>query len=127
MKKITDIKQMHHRPGKRYYVMSWDGIPRYCLSCKMDENGRWYGWVSVIEGSEIKSIENPFFPMSDTAKGAVRNELHKTKYVDRSVKLREAPVEIHEFKNLEEAKEYFAPFIKERWVSQKYPFVWIEK
>lgn len=126
-KRITDVKQMHKRPSRRCYIMSVDGIPRYRLAFERHKDGRLYGWIGIHVASRATSIVNPFFPMSDTARGAIRNELGRTTYVSCGYNSREVPLVFHEFINLEQAKEYFAPLIKDKYISHKYPFVWAQE
>lgn len=105
-KTITDVKQMHSRPNRRCYIYSINDVPLYQLDYIWEGNQRWYGWVGMTTKSSVTSIVNPFFPMSDTAKGAVRNELGKEKLSG----IRDVPgwpVIIYEFKNFEQATKYF--------------------
>ena len=106
MKIITDVKQMHSRPSRRCYVFSINNSPLYQLDYIWEDNQRWYGWIGMTTDSKVISVINPFFPMSDTAKGAVRSELGKEKLSG----IRDVPgwpIIIYEFKNFEQATEYF--------------------
>jgi hypothetical protein len=106
---ITDVKQMHNKPSKRCYIYSIDNVPLYQLDFIWNNSQRWYGWVGVTTDSVVTSIINPFFPMSDTAKGAVKNELGTHKSVPKWTKIINCPIIIYEFKNFEQMKKYFPP------------------
>lgn len=124
--KIIDVKQAHKRPSRRVYILSVNDLPLYRLAFEKHEDGRgWYGWVGINKGQGVASIINPFFPMSDTAKSAIKNELGKTRYFGVSGMTKEFLVEIYEFKNIEDAKIYFAPFIKNKYpLNETESFVW---
>ena len=103
---ITDVKQMHSRPSRRCYVFSINDNPLYQLDYMWEGNQRWYGWIGVTTDSKVTSVINPFFPMSDTAKGAVKNELGKEK-LSGIIDVPGWPIIIYEFKNFEQAMRYF--------------------
>ena len=106
---ITDVKQMHNRPSRRCYVYSINNEPIYQLDymkSTWEDNHRWYGWIGMTTRSSVASIINPFFPMSDTAKGAIRSELGKEK-PSGVYGVPSWPVIIYEFKNFEQATRYF--------------------
>lgn len=116
---ITDVKQMYSRPSKRCYVYSVNDEPIYQLDYMWEGNHRWYGWISMIAGSNVTSIINPFFPMSDTAKGAVRNELGKEK-PSGVYGVPGWPIIIYEFENFKQAVEYFpAPHLHIKYIDHK--------
>lgn len=103
---ITDVKQMHSKPSKRCYVYSVNDNPIYQLDYIWEGSHRWYGWIGMTTRSNVTSVINPFFPMSDTAKGAVRNELGKEK-PSGIYDVPGWPVIIYEFENFKQATEYF--------------------
>ena len=103
---ITDVKQMHSRPSRKCYVFSVNDVPLYQLDYIWENNQRWYGWIGMTTGSKVTSVINPFFPMSDTAKGAVRNELGKEK-PSGIYDVPGWPIIIYEFENFKQATEYF--------------------
>ena len=108
VKIITDVKQMHKRPGRRCYIMSADGIPKYRLASEIhNDNKKWYGWIGLHIKTAATSIVNPFFPMSDTAKGAIKNELNQAWYVGPDWDRKEVPLVFYEFMNFEQAQKYF--------------------
>lgn len=111
-KQITDVSQMHSRPGRRCYTLSTNNIPWYRLASEVHEDGRWYGWISTHKKSSTTSIVNPFFPMSNTARGAVKNELGT--FTHNTCSGRNTPIVVHEFMNFEEAMAYFEPIVRDR-------------
>lgn len=118
-KEITDPSQMHPRPGRRCYIMTLDGVPCHRLTCMRLKSStypatRWYGWISVNKHSDVDSIINSAWPMSDTAKGAIRNEIGRTTYIGWGCGSGLVPYKFYEFHNMEEVKVYFESVIKDR-------------